>query len=223
MKTAERQSAASRAEAAYRWLHDSIAAGDLAPGMRVRENEIARRLGSSRTPVREAIRRLEADGLIQHVPHFGAVVATLDRQSVIELYAMREVLEGTAARFAARHASDAEIAHLRGMIAEEKDAAAAPERLAEINARFHAALYHASHNRYLLRALTSLTDALSLLGRTTLGMPGRADAARREHRRLVKAIAGRDEETAEQTARAHIRAAQDARLKMLPDGSDRSR
>src|SRR5262249_16602450 len=108
-----------RGKRAYDRLKAEIGTDAMPPGSRVRENDIAERLGISRTPVREALRKLEADGLIAHVPHQGAVVAELDRQAIIELYDMREVLEGTAARYAARLASEADILDLEELIESE--------------------------------------------------------------------------------------------------------
>jgi DNA-binding GntR family transcriptional regulator len=204
-----------RGEAAYAQLKEEIATGKMMPGSRVREVEIADRLGVSRTPVREALRRLEADGLVTHVPHMGAVVATLDHSAVIELYAMREILEGTAARFAARHASEVEIQDLVYLVETEMDRAADPAALAQINRAFHSALYHAGHNQFLLKALGALADAMILLGGTTLAVDTRSTTAHEEHKAMVKAIAARDPDAAEEAAREHIRNAQRARLKLL--------
>lgn len=205
----------SRGERAYARLKKDIATGVMPPGSRVRETEIAERLGISRTPVREALRRLEGDGLIVHAPHQGAVVAQLDHQSVIELYDMREMLEGTAARYAARHASEAEIQDLGELVESERAAAGDPGARAELNRAFHASLYRAGHNRYLLRALLALGDAMILLGGTTLAAEERFQAALGEHADIVAAIAARDPDRAEATARTHIRNAQRARLKLL--------
>lgn len=204
-----------RGESAYARLKNEIARGEMAPGSRVREVEIAERLGISRTPVREALRRLEADGLITHVPHLGAAVAKLDHQAVIELYDMREVLEGTAARYAARHASEAEVQDLADIVETEMERAENPAALAQINRTFHSGLYHAGHNRFLLKALGSLSDAMILLGGTTLFIESRSLTAHEEHLAIVGAIAARDPEAAEDAARLHIRNAQRARLKLL--------
>ncbi|MFA7432155.1 MAG: GntR family transcriptional regulator [Gemmobacter sp.] len=203
-----------RGDAAYALLKKEVADGKLLPGSRVREVELAERLGISRTPVREALRRLEADGLITHVPHVGAVIARLNHQAVIELYDMREVLEGTAAAYAARHASEAEIKDL-GDLAGTGGHAGDPDMLVRINRAFHGALYHAAHNRFLLKALGALSDAMILLGGTTLNVESRAASAHAEHLEIVAAIAARDAAAAGEAARAHIRNAQWARLKLL--------
>src|SRR6478672_4683069 len=102
----------SRADFVYDSLRDAISDGRIAGGERVREEEVARNLGVSRTPVREALQRLQQRGLPVVGAGRGLVVARLSQQQVIELYAMREILEGSAARFAAQHATPAEIAIL---------------------------------------------------------------------------------------------------------------
>ena len=206
---------ASRSETAYQQLKRAMQTGDLQPGARIRETEIAEKYNISRTPVREAIRRLEADGLISFVPHHGAVVSKLDHQQTMELYDLREVLEGTAAAFAARHASAAEIAELEELVANEVPIRDDPQKLADLNRLFHSVLIRAAHNRFLERALLGLRDSMALLGRTTLGIPGRYETAHEEHVEMVTAIANRDPEAAEAAARKHIRNAQRTRLKIM--------
>ncbi len=106
-------SRASRGDHAYDTLFGAIESGSLKPGTRLREVELSEWVGASRTPIREALGRLEGEGLIARDPSRGMIVAELDHGLVAELYVMREVLEGTAAGLAARHASDAEIDALR--------------------------------------------------------------------------------------------------------------
>ena len=205
----------SRGEIAYGRLKEAIQAGDLTPGQRIRENEMASWLEMSRTPVREALRRLEADGLLTFAPYRGMVISELDHQAVMELYSMREVLEGTAAGLAARHASDAEIAVLKDIVAGELDDAADPRRIASHNKHFHGALYRAAHNRYLLKTLNVLSDAMALLGMTTMAITGRSETAHGEHLAVVAAIEARDPSAAEAAMRDHIRMAQRARLRLM--------
>ncbi len=202
----------SLAEQAYERFRQGLRSGALQPGQRVLEAELAERLGMSRTPVREAIRRLQSEGLLAPGPGGGLCVAAYGHAEVDELYVMREALEGTAARLAAQHAGRPDIMLLQRMVAEEAGLPA--EAVAEHNRRFHRALHQAAHNRYLLRALSALSDALLLLGPTTLELPGRAVAAREEHARIVAAVAARDAAGAEAAARAHIQAAHAARLGM---------
>lgn len=204
-----------RGSLAYERLREAIRTGALKPGERIREDDVAAWLAMSRTPVREALRRLESDGLLVHEPHRGVVLARLDREMVTELYFMRDVLESSAAHLAAQEASNAEIALLRELVAREADLGDDPRKLAEHNLRFHHAIHRCAHNRYLLKTLDALRDALMLLGPTTYTAAGRAAMALREHQMIVEAIADRDPEFAQAAARAHIRAAQRERLKMM--------
>lgn len=204
----------SRAEHAYQRLRAAIQAGELKPGSRLLELELADWLGSSRTPVREALSRLQNEGLITQEPRRGTIVSELDHSMIAELYVMREVLEGTAAGLAARHASDAEIATLREIAQRDLNFENNPARLAANNRVFHGVLYRGAHNRYLLKALDLMMESMVLLGPTTLGLPGRASTAFAEHDAIVSAIEKRDSAAAEAAARAHIRSAYRARLRL---------
>jgi len=204
-----------RGEAAYRYIRSAIQGGHLKPGERLREIELAKQIGLSRTPIREALSRLQTEGLVAHDATRGVVVAELDYGMVTELYTMREVLEGTAARLAAQHASDVEISILDGLCAQYEAALSDPAALSVSNRRFHETLYRCSHNRYLLNMVTVLHDALSLLGGTTLDNTERAAETLREHRAVVAAIHVRDAEAAEQALRTHIRNEQKARMQKL--------
>lgn len=209
-----------RGETAYLKLKEAIRTGELKPGQRVRESEMAARLDVSRTPVREAFRRLEADGLLSFAPYRGMVISELDHQAVMELYFMREVLEGTAAGLAARRASDAEIQILQELVSLDPGSKGRAVAVAGHNRRFHGSLYHAAHNRYLLKTLNVLQDAMALLGPTTMEVPGRSDEAKQEHCAIVAAIADKDAELAERLMREHIRGAQKARLHLLASAED---
>ncbi|TCT05007.1 GntR family transcriptional regulator [Aquabacter spiritensis] len=204
----------SRAQWVYETLRDGIRLGTWRRGERVREETVARALGVSRTPVREALSRLQARGLLE-VTAAGLVVATIARPQTLELYAMREVLEGSAARFAAQHAAPSEIASLTQLSGAFAEAVGDPARLAALNRQFHAAIQDAAHNRYLVRMLEDLGDALALLPGTTFELPERGRLAVAEHAAILAGIAQRDPDAAEQAARAHIRRAQEARLDLM--------
>jgi DNA-binding GntR family transcriptional regulator len=209
------QQYASRSEAAYDLLRTAVMDGQLLPGQRLREVDVAAWLEMSRTPVREAFRRLERDGLITFAPHKGMTVTELDHGAVMELYRMREVLEGTAASLAAQHATEAEIAALEDIVAQEMALNMDSRILAAHNVSFHSAIYATAHNRYLVRSLNGLRDSMALLGKTTYSVPGRIEAALAEHRTVVGAIARRDPAAADSAMRAHMRGAQHARLRQM--------
>jgi DNA-binding GntR family transcriptional regulator len=202
----------SRAEFVYESLRDAISDGRIAGGERVREEEVARNLGVSRTPVREALQRLQQRGLLVLGSGRGLVVAHLSQQQVVELYAMREILEGSAARFAAKHATAAEIAILY-QLQEQLRAAEGDAMLhVSLNRRFHQAIYEAAHNRYLMQTLDSLHDSFALLRSTTLRLPHRQRNSDEERRRIIAAIEKHDPDLAEREAREHILQAQRTRF-----------
>lgn len=220
MSKLEEISEEPQGNAAYRQILEDIRTGALLPGDRLRETELAERLKVSRTPVREAIRQLEADGLVTHAPRQGATIRTLDYAEVVELYEMRAMLEGTAARLAARAASDIELEELADLNAELAAANDASEA-ARLNRIFHATLFDMAKNRFLSKSMQSLQKALLILGPTTLSEGGRAAEAIAEHEAILVALSARDGSAAEATTRDHIRASQRVRLRTLRD-RDRS-
>jgi DNA-binding GntR family transcriptional regulator len=169
----------------------------------------------SRTPVREAIATLEAEGLVSVDGARGRVVTKLDYQSMMELYAVREVLEATAAGLAARNASDMEILALRDMVELEGQMLNDGGRLMNHNRRFHEAIYYCSHNRYILKMLEYIQTGMLLLGQVARVGDERRETALREHHAIVAAIEARDPAAAETAVRHHVRQAQQARIKML--------
>jgi len=205
----------ARGEHAYRRLRDAIQQGELKPGQRIMEIEMADWLRVSRTPVRDAIRRLEAEGMLRHEPRNGLVVASLDRQAVMELYVMRETLEGTAARLCARHASDMEIMDLVELVERERGLQGNAEALPRHNRLFHEAIHRGAHNRYLEKSLAAVNDSMGLLGNPLMLLPHRAQAALSEHADIARAIERRDPDAADEAARRHVRAAQRERMKRL--------
>jgi DNA-binding GntR family transcriptional regulator len=213
--TAETEEYASRSELVYRKLRQAIERGELKPGARVMEREVAERLQVSRTPVRDALRRLESDGMLAFEPRIGIVVASITRQAMLELYAMREVLEGTAARLCARHASDIEVMELEELVMRERRLQGNHDALAHHNKLFHQAVHRGAHNRYLEKSLAAVNDSMCLLGESIMRLPQRAELAKGEHAALVAAIRGRDADRAEEAARHHVRSAQNQRLKQL--------
>jgi DNA-binding GntR family transcriptional regulator len=204
----------SRAGQVLDTLRQAIRVGRYAPGERMRETQVAAALGVSRTPVREAFRQLQADGLLTMEPWRGVVVAKMDQQQMVELYAMRQVLEASAAGLAARHAAASQIAVLQDLL-DASEGETDAERLADLNRQFHQGIYDAAHNRFLLKALNALSDSMALLPSTTYALAGRPESALAEHRELLAAIESRDAEAAERAARAHIAQAERARLKVI--------
>ncbi len=209
----------SLAESVYAELKKALQSGRFEPGERLREESLAAWLKVSRTPVREALRRLTSENLLAATEH-GVAVPQLTQNQIIELYAIRGVLEGAAAAMAARHASAAEVEFLQQLLQEETAAKNDAARLRAINMELHACIYRAANNRYLVRSLQSLHDELEQLRGTTFSFPGRPGDALKEHAAIVDAIGRHDADTAERAAREHVSTALRIRLQLMRrDGS----
>ncbi|MCR9156168.1 MAG: GntR family transcriptional regulator [Rhodobacteraceae bacterium] len=203
----------SSGEAAYDSLIEALRSGDFAPGDRLREEDVAQRLNLSRTPVREALRRLENNGIVEHRPRIGAVIRKLSQTEVVELYEMRIVLERTAARMAAQHGSEAEFDALDDMNARILDAQNTPTLGAAINQDFHEALYRAARNRFLLTSAEAINNALILLGPTTYLDPDRILIVVSQHGEVTTALRQRDGDKAADAAESHLQTSLRYRLK----------
>lgn len=211
--TTDRGRAKPLSSTVYQHLIAQLRSGTLTPGSRLREDEIAEALGVSRTPVREAFTRLQARGLVTSTP-VGLAVAELDQRQIQELYAMRAVIEGAAARLAAENASPADIAAIDHAGKSFERLANEAGEFARANRLFHEAIYQAARNAYLMRMVEDLNDSLALLPRTTFQIEGRSEAAKREHAAILAAIAARETDGAEAAARSHINRALEDRLKL---------
>lgn len=206
-----KQRGTTSAQQAYQFVIKGLENGSLEPGTRIRETELAKQVGISRTPVREALNRLVNEGLVTNDPHRGMIITELDQVLVGELYEMRGVLESTAASLAAKHATDVEIALLRTLMEADRDMTD-PREIANNNRMFHEVLYQCGHNRFLLKTLQALQNSMLLLGNSTLAERGRPDEARNEHEAIVRALEARDPEAASEAAKKHIKEAYKTRL-----------
>ncbi|MDO5613055.1 MAG: GntR family transcriptional regulator [Paracoccus sp. (in: a-proteobacteria)] len=198
---------------AYTLILSAIDAGHYRPGDRLVESELAERFGVSRTPVREALQRLETQAMLVRDGR-SLIVATLDHNQLAELYTVRAELEALAARLAARHATPEEVRVLAQMVAEDHAAVDNPEALARANRRFHRQIHLASHNRYLVQQLDLVHRSMALMARTSLAAAGRGIAALDEHQAVVDAIAAGDAAGADAAIRAHISSAWETRLRL---------
>ena len=199
----------------YQKLLAAIENGDLRPGDRLLETDLAQRFGVSRTPIREAIRRLETDGLVAHKPRVGAMIRVLAQQEIVELYEMRIVLEATAAQMAAKHASKAEIHALKTLNAQMMQVATDPYKVAMLNRKFHGCILSAARNRFLAQSHNSLSHALVLLGKTTLESSERVKDVVSQHDAIVEALKSVQPETAAKLMRTHMEASLEHRLNAL--------
>lgn len=204
----------------YSLILEAIDVGVYKPGDRLVESELAERFGMSRTPIREALQRLETQSLLERDGR-SLIVATLDHNQMAELYVVRRELEGLAAGLAARHATDEEVRVLKDMVCEDDALVDDPAALSRANRRFHKQIHLASHNRYLVQQLDLVHRTMALMATTSLAAHGRGEIAQEEHAGIVNAIEARDEEAAQKALRDHISIAFMTRLKQDASGRER--
>ena len=198
---------------AYTLILEAIDGGIYRPGDRLVEAELAERFGVSRTPVREALQRLETQSMLARDGR-SLIVASLDHNQLAELYVVRAELEALAARLAAKHASDEEVRVLRDMVEEDRSLLNDPAALARANRRFHRQLHLASHNRFLVQQLNLVHQSMALMETTSLAVEGRSETALNEHDAIVRAIEAHDGAAAQTALKDHISKAFMTRLKL---------
>jgi DNA-binding GntR family transcriptional regulator len=198
---------------AYKLILKAIDQGEYRPGDRLVESDLAVRFDVSRTPIREALQRLETQSLLTRDGR-SLIVSSLDHNQLAELYAVRAELEGLAASLAARHATDEEIAVLQDMIEADRALIGDPSGLARANRRFHKQIHLASHNRFLVQQLDMVHRTMALMATTSLAAVGRDADALAEHDAIVSAIAGHDPAAASKALKDHISKAFVTRLKL---------
>jgi DNA-binding GntR family transcriptional regulator len=198
---------------AYTLILEAIDTGIYKPGDRLVESDLAERFGVSRTPIREALQRLETQSLLNRDGR-SLIVSSLDHNQLAELYVVRAELEGLAAELAARHATDEEVRVLRDMVSDDARLMDDPKAMARANRRFHKQIHLASHNRFLVQQLDLVHRSMALMATTSLAAAGRPEDALAEHDAIVSAIENRDAEAAGAALRAHISKAFVTRLKL---------
>ncbi|MEM1364082.1 MAG: GntR family transcriptional regulator [Pseudomonadota bacterium] len=198
---------------AYTLILEAIDGGDFRPGDRLVESDLADRFGVSRTPIREALQRLETQSLLTRDGR-SLIVASLDHNQLAELYVVRAELEGLAAGLAARHASPEEVRVLQDMVEDDHKLIGNPQAMARANRRFHKQIHLSSHNRYLVQQLDLVHRSMALMATTSLAAVGRDEDALKEHNAIVEAIHAGDVATATDALRSHISKAFVTRLKL---------
>lgn len=204
----------------YDRIREDIASGDLSPGTPLVEVAMAERYRVSRTPIREALRMLEQDGLVERAER-GMRVRARSAEEILEIYDVRITLEAAAARWAASRRTQYDLMRLRAaherMVAVDGGDGAS---MAETNRRFHETLWAASHNGTLIDMLDHLSAHISRYPATTLTRGDRWAVALDEHARLIEAIAARDEASAATIAESHMAGAREVRLQMAAEDAD---
>ncbi|HEY6005557.1 MAG TPA: GntR family transcriptional regulator [Anaeromyxobacter sp.] len=202
-------------------LRKAIATGRFRAGERLVERELCALLGVGRTSVREALRQLEAEGLIVTIPHRGPAVASIGPKEARQLYEVRALLEGFAGRGCAMHATPEQVADLeRAVVALEKAAGEGGAALIEAKTSFYERLLASCGNDVVRQILTGLHNRITLLRSTSMQQPGRLPRSLKEIRLICERIAARDAEGAERACIEHIRNAAEVALAVLEKQSN---
>lgn len=193
----------------FQQIREGILNGTYKENDELRENTIGKELGVSRTPVREALRQLELEGLVAIIPNRGAYVTGISHKDIWDIYKIRSMLEGLCARWATENITEAQIDELEETILlsefqMKKESGFNAEQVAALDGRFHAILYDASGSRILSHVLTDFHNYVQTARRTSIVSEDRARKSIREHRQILRAIHDRDAEMAEQLANEHI-------------------
>jgi DNA-binding GntR family transcriptional regulator len=205
----------SLGDQAYTRVREALMRGTLPPGTLVREADLARQFGVSRTPIREALQRLQAEGLVTAAAQRGYVVADLSPEELADVYQVRAVLEALAARLAAQRATRSDIGRLEDIFEALDEAVVRgdKERDPTLTGAFHDAIANASRNRYLQSMLSNIREIFERYRRTRSLAPMRVHEGHADHAQLLAAIRARDAERAAEIASRHIAGALAARLK----------
>lgn len=199
---------------ALAYFRDAIQTGKINPGQEIDFTALAKELGMSRTPIRESIRQLVTEGLLEQLPGGSVCVTQLTAEESEDFYHVRDELEITAVRATTLHISDLEIEMLKTNLALFKAARNKPELLAKIDNQFHVVLYDACNNNYLSQTLKLLRTRIGQLKGRPFDNPARIDDAIQEHSEIIKAIESRDPDLAEKAVAKHYSAARKSRLSL---------
>ncbi|MGE5550394.1 MAG: GntR family transcriptional regulator [Bacteroidota bacterium] len=207
-------------ELVFEALREAIVKGVLKPGERMMEIQLAEEMGVSRTPVREAIRKLELEGLVAMVPRKGAYVASLSMKDIIEVFEIRGALEGLAAELAAERITEEELEELERYLVRITESIETEDLtlMVEVDTDFHSQLYRASRNERLSQIINNLREQIQRFRKTSLSVPGRMRRALEEHKKIVEALSSRDGSLARRLAEEHIENAENSLMEVIRGG-----
>ena len=208
----------------FETLRDAIITQVLKPGERLMEIQLADEMGVSRTPVREAIRKLELEGLVIMVPRKGAYVAGVSMKDLHEVYEVRAALEMLAVSLAAERITDEELDALERQVLRESEEEANEnentlDNIVYIDTTFHDIIYQAANNQRLVQFLNILQEQLQRFRAASLSRPGRSKTALEEHKQIIEALAERNGDLAAQLAKEHIDNAESAMIFAMQEGN----
>ena len=181
-------------ELVFESLREAIIGGMLYPSERLMEIQLAEEMGVSRTPVREAIRKLELEGLVVMIPRKGAYVAGLSLKDIADVFEIRGALEGLAAELAAERATDEELEAMERYLVKISEEIENGDltKVVETDTDFHTLIYKASRNTRLSQIINNLREQIQRFRTTSLSFPGRMKIALEEHRKIVEAVSSRE-------------------------------
>ncbi|MCK4259353.1 MAG: GntR family transcriptional regulator [Halanaerobiales bacterium] len=189
-------------------IRDDILIGKYKNGQKIVETKLAAELGVSRTPVREALKQLDLDGLVDNIPNRGVVVKGISHQDIDDIYTIRVVMEGIAVKWAVERMEEKEIEFLKEILdlmefyTFKKDI----EKVVELNTKFHEAIYSATKSRYIEHVLKDFQYFMKKTRYKSLSVPGRMEEALEEHRKILQAFINRDIDEAIKTITDHVNA-----------------
>lgn len=206
----------------YEELKNAIVELRLPPGEPLREASLADRLGVSKTPIREALTRLEREGLVETTSFKGAVVTGYSRRDLVEIYELRELLENLAVRAAAESMDQAGRTQLARIGRESRKLAGSADevKLTAALSEFDALIFEQIHNNRIRALIENLQSHLTRIGQLTTTIPGRIQVSVDEHDKIIEAIAARDADLAERYMGEHIRSVRDDQLRALGEAAD---
>lgn len=209
-------------EMVFESLREAIIQGRLKPGERLMEMQLAEEMGVSRTPVREAIRKLELEGFVVMIPRKGAYVSGISVRDIVDVFEVRAALEALAAGLAAERITDKELEELERSIvlAAELGDRAELDAIVETDTNFHELIYKACRNERLVQIITHLKEQIQRFRTTSLSQPGRSRDALYEHRAVVEAISERNIDLAQTLAREHVENAEQSLLNALREAKE---
>ncbi|MBE3518962.1 MAG: GntR family transcriptional regulator [Firmicutes bacterium] len=224
LTTATDRPVTTKSEYVYRVLRENIISGNLRPGTRLGQKWIAEQLQVSEIPVREAIKRLQAEGLVTVIPHAGAEVAKLDPLEMEEVLAIRAVLEGLAARTAAERIGPEDIVELEELLKQMDECVKRKDAVTYglLNQEFHKMIFSLSPYKRLLKMIDELWYGAERSRSVFILDPSRLEASRDEHRALVEALRNHDADKAEQLTKQHRYAAARSLLRSLTEGGEKT-
>lgn len=209
-------------------IRNTIVSGQFPPGMRLMELHLAKDMGVSRTPVREAIRKMELEGLVVMIPRRGAYVANISIKDINEVYEIRIALDVLAAGLAAERINDEEIAEMKRLLKLDEPLIASRDfpKIIENDTAFHDVIYKASRNKRLINIVSNLREQITTIRGRSMPYPGRLETMGEEHKEIMEAIGSRNVERSQKAVRVHLENAERTLLKvieeqnLMPSGED---